>query len=162
MLHRMPPKRVKQHAKTQPAARTKQEPRLLIGPGKLVIDAPKRDTRPKTIDITHVEHLAAIGMTDADICRTIGVHENTLHRHEKKIPELGEAIKRGRTGARQLVSNKLWELIMGNHLGAIIWYEKTRLGMMDGSLEVKLPRLVPETKQSLLLAFTTQPAKEED
>jgi hypothetical protein len=132
---------------------------LLIGPGKSAISAPRWSTKPKKIDIALVEHLAGIGMTDADICREIGVSENTLARHSKKIPELGEAIKKGRQAARCFVSNKLWELIERGHLGAIIWYEKTRGGMTDG-VEIKLPRLVPETKQSLLLAFTSRPVKE--
>lgn len=83
------------------------------------------------IDLAKVRVLAGHGLTEAEICRALGISTKTLGRRKKDSSDVAEAINVGRAEAHALVANKLFELTQAGHLGAIVWYEKTRCGMKD-------------------------------
>lgn len=83
------------------------------------------------IDLEEVERLAALGLSQADICAEIGISEDTLGRRKKDSADFADALKRGKASAKKEISNKLFELARGGDLGAIIWIEKSRFGYSD-------------------------------
>ena len=89
-------------------------------------------SRPKIpIDLTRVEELAAQGLSQAEICVTLGFSEDTLSRRKRDSVGFDETLKRGKAKAAATVSNKLFELAKGGNMTAIIWWEKTRAGFSD-------------------------------
>jgi len=85
----------------------------------------------KEIDIKEVERLSGLGLTEEQISLSLGISVDTFGRRKSSVAEFAEAIKRGKTKAADVVSSKLMDLIKRGNLGAIIWYEKTRLGYSD-------------------------------
>lgn len=83
------------------------------------------------IDIAEVERLAGLGLTQEEIALSLGISERTLYENKAKSAEFAEAIKSGKAKTKRTVTNKLMEKIEDGDLGAIIWYEKTRLGFND-------------------------------
>lgn len=83
------------------------------------------------IDIDRIEYLAGLGLTEAEICSSLGISEDTLGNRKKESTDFSEAIKRGKAKAAQQVSNALFDKAMQGDTTAIIWYEKTRRGMTD-------------------------------
>ena len=45
-------------------------------------------------DLEEVEKLASQGLTQAQICRVLGIAEQTLYAHKKKNKEFADALKR--------------------------------------------------------------------
>lgn len=88
--------------------------------------------RPRLeIDISRVEELAAQGLSQAEICRCIGISEDTLSRRKVDSAAIAEAIKDGRAKAASEVANRLYQMAISGDLGAIVWWEKTRRGLTD-------------------------------
>lgn len=83
------------------------------------------------IDLAKVRWLAGRGLNEAEICMSLGISQDTLGRRKKDSADFAGAIKTGRAETHALVANKLFELTQAGHLGAIVWYEKTRCGMFD-------------------------------
>jgi transcriptional regulator with XRE-family HTH domain len=83
------------------------------------------------IDLNRVEELAAQGLSQAEICATLGISEDTLTRRKRDSADFAEALKRGKAKAAATVSNKLFKLAKAGNLSAIIWWEKTRQGYFD-------------------------------
>jgi hypothetical protein len=89
-------------------------------------------TKPKIqIDIAEVERLAGLGLTNAEICLSLGISETTLYTRKRDSAEFADAIKRGQAKAAADVANALYLKATGGDLGAIVWYEKTRGGRSD-------------------------------
>ena len=83
------------------------------------------------IDIQEVERLAGLGLDHEEIALNLGISLATFKRR-KADDELFElAVKRGKARTKRTVTSKLMEKIEAGDLGAIIWYEKTRLGFTD-------------------------------
>lgn len=83
------------------------------------------------IDLSELERLAGLGLTQDEICAQLGFSVDTLENRVKESSDFSDAIKRGKAQAAETVSNKLMELCRRGNLGAIIWYEKTRRGLSD-------------------------------
>lgn len=90
------------------------------------------------LDITEIERLAGLGLSQAEICLAVGISEDTLTRRKQDTADVAEAIKRGKARTKRTVANALMSRITDGDLGAIIWYEKTRLGYSD-RLQVNPP-----------------------
>ena len=83
------------------------------------------------IDIQEVEALAGLGFSEEEIAISLGISQDTIDRRKKENADIADAIKRGKAKAKKKVTGKLMEKIEAGDLGAIIWYEKTRLGFSD-------------------------------
>jgi DNA invertase Pin-like site-specific DNA recombinase len=87
--------------------------------------------KPIEINLAEVERLAGLGLTEAEICTSLGISQRTLERRKAESGIFGEALKKGKTATQVVVANKLVELCKKGNLGAIIWWEKTRLGYSE-------------------------------
>lgn len=83
------------------------------------------------IDLAAVEAAAADGLNEAEVAARLGISVNTLGRRKRDLEGFGDAIKRGKAKADAEVSNALFELVRQRHLGAIVWWEKTRKGYSE-------------------------------
>jgi len=116
----------------------------------------KPGRKRKEIDIAEVERLAGIGLTDIQICYSLGVSDETLRRRKIESVEFVEAIKRGKAAALNIVSSKLMELCNEGNLGAIVWYDKTRARLTEAPTE-STTRLVVEHHHQTHPAAGTAP-----
>jgi len=91
------------------------------------------------LDPGKVETLAAQGLSEEQIARSLGVHYNTLLKRKKKYVEFEEAIKNGRAKGVATVTNALFKKAQSGDTTAMIFFLKNR--DPDGWLE-------PERKQA--------------
>jgi hypothetical protein len=85
----------------------------------------------KEIDLNEVERLAGLGLSHEQICTSMDISPATFYRRKQESERFESAIKRGKAASQTIVANKLFELSRKGNLGAIIWWEKTRLGYSD-------------------------------
>jgi predicted transcriptional regulator len=91
--------------------------------------------RPRQVlDLARAELLAQEGNTDAEIARQLGVSPKTIQRRKQDSDRFDLALKRGREAAHSVVSNALYRQAKKGNVAAIVWYEKTRRGFTDQSI----------------------------
>jgi hypothetical protein len=83
------------------------------------------------LDLAEVERLAGLGLTDGEISTSLGIHVATMTRRKRDSEEFREAMRRGKARARAQVASKLMQAIDEGNIAAIIWWEKTRVGLSD-------------------------------
>lgn len=76
------------------------------------------------IDLTHVESLAARGMTFEQIASALGISDATLRVRRREHKEFSDAIQRGRSKGIANVTGKLMEAINGGDVKAMTLYLK--------------------------------------
>jgi hypothetical protein len=109
------------------------------------------------LDVSEIERLAGLGLTDEEICSCLGICRRTLVYRKAESALFAQAIKNGKSRANREVANKLYELCMQGNPTAIIWWEKTRANRSDKlqvTSEEKRPALSPGSSDSLA-SFTT-------
>ena len=72
-----------------------------------------------------IEHLAALGMTQADVGYILGFSEDTISRHYP------EAWAKGKAVAKAKVAGKLFEKAMSGDGASIFFYLKTQAGWRE-------------------------------
>ena len=72
-----------------------------------------------------VEHLAALGMTQEDVGKILGVSSDTIYKH------YNDAFGKGKAVARAKVANKLFEKAMSGDSASIFFYLKTQAGWRE-------------------------------
>ena len=87
--------------------------------------------KPITIDLTEVERLAGLGLTEEEIAASLGISRTTLHNRRVENEQFEQALKRGRANAASKVANALFTKAVIGDVAAIVWYEKTRRGLSD-------------------------------
>ena len=60
-----------------------------------------------------IEGWARDGLTDEQISHNIGIHPSTLYEWQKKYPEIGEALKKGKEVVDRQVENALLKRALG-------------------------------------------------
>ena len=83
------------------------------------------------IDLDRVQELAGQGLSQAEICVSLGISEDTLGRRKRDSAGFAEALRTGRSKASAVISNKLFELAAAGNVAAIRWWETTRIGLSD-------------------------------
>lgn len=79
--------------------------------------------RPEiVINPEELEHLARIGFSDGEICRILGISNDTLRRRKKNCIEVFNAIDRGRRSGVAAVANALYDAAIDGNLKAQITY----------------------------------------
>lgn len=89
-------------------------------------------TKPKIeIDLTEVERLASLGLTQEQIAAALGICEKTLRNRKKENTDFTDAIKSGQAKGIGAVANVLYEKAMGGDVASLIFYLKARGGWKE-------------------------------
>lgn len=95
----------------------------------------KKQGRPKWTpteqDIAKAEELVAMGHTMENVGLLLNKNRDTLFERIKDTPEFSDAIKRGRSGADNLVLSEYWKKIKAGETACILFYMKTRMGWKE-------------------------------
>jgi transcriptional regulator with XRE-family HTH domain len=78
----------------------------------------KRGRKPFKPDLQRVERLAAQGLSQKQICISLGISEDTLYKYKKINAEFAEALSRGQTQGLQDVSNALYQNALDGNFNA--------------------------------------------
>jgi hypothetical protein len=95
-------------------------------PAKRSVGRPKAEFTP-----SHVETLAAMQCTQAEMAAFFGVALSTIERHRAEEPEFRDAIDRGYAMAKLRVRRKQFELLDANNVTMAIWLGKQLLDQSD-------------------------------
>lgn len=84
-------------------------------------------TKPKIqIDLAKVEQLAAIGDTQEEIARALGIGVSTLEKRLRESKEFKDALKRGKERGIREIENVLFQAARDGNMTACIFYLKNR------------------------------------
>ncbi len=83
------------------------------------------------IDLSEVERLAGLGLSQNEIAASLDISVDTLARRKKEFAEFADALKRGKANAKSEIANKLFIEAKAGNITAIIWIEKTRFGFSE-------------------------------
>lgn len=104
------------------------------------------------IDLSRVEELASQGLSQTEICVSLGISEDTLGRRKKDSADFAEALRRGKTKAATVVSSKLFEMAAAGNVAAIRWWETTRMGLSD---KMKSEVTIKQTFEDLVASLAS-------
>lgn len=76
-------------------------------------------------DLSQVEVIASLGLTDTEIAIILGISERTLN-YWKKNPEFLQSLKRGKLKADFQIAKSLYEKAKGGDTTAMIFWLKNR------------------------------------
>lgn len=83
--------------------------------------------KPKIeIDLNKVEALAALGDTQEEIARSLGISSRTFDNRKRESAEFADAIKRGREKGITQIENVLFKAAREGNMTACIFYLKNR------------------------------------
>lgn len=88
---------------------------------------PKHEPTAESIGM--VERLASLGLTLEETSYAIGVHRETFNLYRDS--HYSDAIKSGKARGRITSGAVLMREMLAGNMTALIWYEKTRLGMTE-------------------------------
>lgn len=83
----------------------------------------------------NIERWASLGLTDEQIAHQIGVCRQTLSEKKRDIPEISDAIKRGRALGIEEVADALKQKAQAGDTGAMIFYLRSKGGWSDRTTE---------------------------
>ena len=89
----------------------------------------KRGPKPRLITdefLEKVEHLAARGLSQKQVCDALGFSETWWHAKKQENMELDECYKRGAARGLAEVSNAIYEQALNGSTGAACFYLKNR------------------------------------
>ena len=94
------------------------------------------------IDPAEVEELAARGLTQQQICDSLGISDQTLLNRKKEDLELLEAIKRGKARGISKVVNALFQQALDGNTSAAIFWLKNQAGWRD-KIDIEVENNLP-------------------
>lgn len=96
--------------------------------------------------LRQMETLAGYGLTQASIAAVIGVNPETLTNKKQTVPEVSQALARGKAVAEAAVGQALYTKAKKGDIKAITWWEMTRAGRSSRQhvQTEELPTLVVE------------------
>jgi hypothetical protein len=88
------------------------------------------------IDAKEVERLAGEGQAEYQIAASLGVCQDTLAARKRDVPEIAEALERGKRAARQLVETTAFQCALKakhdhRYQTSLIFWLKTQAGWKD-------------------------------
>lgn len=111
--------------------------------------APKRAAEAPTLDardIALVERMAEVGLGAADIVRCLGWTAADLERYEAVLPQLDEAVARGRSRGKHSVMAVIFAMAVAGDMKAARLYLANHAGWtMRGALSAQLFKLDAKT-----------------
>jgi predicted DNA-binding protein (UPF0251 family) len=92
--------------------------------------------KPKIeINAAQVEALAARGLTEQQICDSLGISRTTLHARRRESAQIEQAITKGRAQGIAIATNKLFELIKNGHPPSIYFFLKCKGGWKETQVQ---------------------------
>ena len=98
----------------------------------------KRGPKPRQITrdfLTEVEHLAARGLSQQQVCHALGFSETWWYDAKQKNSDISDSFKRGQAKGLAEVSNAIYEQALNGSTGAACFFLKNR--DPDGWSDVK-------------------------
>jgi len=100
--------------------------------------------KPTKDQLLHIEQLSREGKTLETIAGVFGMTARTLQTRRKQVPELQEAISKGKAAATDIVVGMLWKMILDEghkgHVSSVFFYLKTQAGWSETQvIEQRLP-----------------------
>ena len=89
----------------------------------------KRGPKPRLITeefLAKVEHLAARGLSQQQVCHALGISETWWYDAKQKSAEISESFKRGQAKGLAEVSNAIYEQALNGSTGAACFFLKNR------------------------------------
>ena len=89
----------------------------------------KRGPKPRLITeefLAKVEHLAARGLSQQQVCHALGFSETWWYDAKQKNSDISESFKRGKAKGLAEVSNAIYEQALNGSTGAACFYLKNR------------------------------------
>ena len=89
----------------------------------------KRGPKPRLITkqfLEKVEHLAARGLSQQQVCHALGFSETWWYDAKQKNSDISESFKRGQAKGLAEVSNAIYEQALNGSTGAACFYLKNR------------------------------------
>ena len=89
----------------------------------------KRGPKPRQITeefLEKVEHFAARGLSQKQVCHSLGFSESWWHDKKNKSPELQEPFEKGATQGVLVIANSLFEAARSGNITAQLFYLKCR------------------------------------
>jgi len=105
-----------------------------------------------------IEGWARDGLTDEQIAHNIGIHPSTLYEWQKKYPEIGEALKKGKEVVDREVENALLKRALGyeyEEVKQII--EKDEMGKDRKRIEKTIKRVIPDVTAQIFWLKNRKP-----
>ncbi len=84
---------------------------------------------PTVADISRVERCAALGMNKTEIAIVLGIDRGTFSEYEAS--HFSTALEKGRARGKMSASIALARAMARGNVGAIVWYERTRVGYTE-------------------------------
>ena len=89
----------------------------------------KRGPKPRQITrdfLTEVEHLAARGLSQQQVCHALGFSETWWYDAKQKNSDISDSFKRGQAKGLAEVSNAIYEQALNGSTGAACFFLKNR------------------------------------
>ncbi len=89
----------------------------------------KRGPKPRQITkefLEEVEHLSARGLSQQQVCHTLGISETWWYDSKQKSAEISDSYKRGQAKGLAEVSNAIYEQALNGSTGAACFFLKNR------------------------------------
>ena len=89
----------------------------------------KRGPKPRFITeefLAKVEHLAARGLSQQQVCQALGFSETWWYEAKQKNSEISDSFKRGQAKGLAEVSNAIYEQALNGSTGAACFFLKNR------------------------------------
>ena len=89
----------------------------------------KRGPKPRQITrdfLTEVEHLAARGLSQQQVCHALGFSETWWYDAKQKNSDISDSFKKGQAKGLAEVSNAIYEQALAGSVGASCFYLKNR------------------------------------
>jgi hypothetical protein len=95
----------------------------------------RRTGRPRWAppNLEEVRKLAASGLTMDQIADALGTSRTTLFKKKREFADFADAIKKGAAEGIIVATSKLFQMVKGGNLGAVIFYLKSRAGWREHS-----------------------------
>jgi len=116
----------------------------------------RKPWEPTAEDLSKMEALAARGLTEEQIARSLGIHPDTLRRKKKVYAEVVEAIQTGKAKGIADIANELYQSAKEGNTTAQIFFLKCRADWVEASrleisgLDGKPIQLTAMTDEQLL------------
>ena len=89
----------------------------------------KRGPKPRLVTdefLRKVEHLAARGLSQQQVCHALGLSETWWYDAKQKNSEISDSFKRGQAKGLAEVSNAIYEQALNGSTGAAYFFLKNR------------------------------------
>ena len=111
------------------------------------------------IDLREVERLGGLGLSESQICDSLGISDETLRKRKNESLDFLAALKRGKAKANGQVANWLFKNCRQGNVTAQIWWEKTRAGHTD-KIELSGSTDKPLFNPDTVAAFAAGPKRD--